>query len=182
MIVLSVAIASFMVRLNNYTVNVSLPTIAEYFDVGTGQVSRIVMSYLLIITSTLLLFGKLGDRIGLKKVFTTGYIIFVAGSLLCGLSRGIHELIGARVIQGLGGSMILATSFAIISRYLPPRQKGMGLWYHLDRIGSGGCHRSAPGRYSHRVPVVAMDIHHEHTCRCNCNFCCRQEYTCCPYL
>jgi EmrB/QacA subfamily drug resistance transporter len=124
MIVLSVAIASFMVRLNNYTVNVSLPAIAEYFDVGTGQVSRIVMSYLLIITSTLLLFGKLGDRIGLKKVFTTGYIIFVAGSLLCGLSRGIHELIGARVIQGLGGSMILATSFAIISKYLPPDRRG----------------------------------------------------------
>ncbi|RPI79883.1 MAG: DHA2 family efflux MFS transporter permease subunit [Desulfobacteraceae bacterium] len=124
LIVLSVAFASFMVRLNNYTVNVSLPAIAEHFNVGTGQVSRIIMSYLLIITSTLLLFGKLGDRIGLKNVFIYGYAIFVGGSLLCGLSNGIHTLIGARMIQGLGGSMLLATSFAIISKFLPREKTG----------------------------------------------------------
>jgi EmrB/QacA subfamily drug resistance transporter len=124
LIVLSVAFASFMVRLNNYTVNVSLPSIAEHLDIGTGQVSRIVMSYLLIITSTLLLFGKLGDRIGLKKVFLCGYTVFVVGSLACGLSSGIHMLIGSRVIQGIGGSMLLATSFAIISRYLPADRTG----------------------------------------------------------
>ncbi len=124
LIVLSVAFASFMVRLNNYTVNVSLPSIAEHFNIGTGQVSRIVMSYLLIITSTLLLFGKLGDRIGLKKVFLCGYAIFVVGSLLSGISQGIHVLIGSRVIQGIGGSMLLATSFAIISRFLPPERTG----------------------------------------------------------
>ena len=82
MIVLSVAFASFMVRLNNYTVNVSLPTIAEYFRIGTGEASRIVMSYLLVITSTLLIFGKLGDRLGLKKIFIAGYIVFVKGSLM----------------------------------------------------------------------------------------------------
>ena len=124
LIVLSVAFASFMVRLNNYTVNVSLPSIAEHFDIGTGQVSRIVMSYLLIITSTLLLFGKLGDRIGLKKVFLCGYATFVIGSLLSGLSHGIHTLIGSRVIQGIGGSMLLATSFAIISKFLPSDRTG----------------------------------------------------------
>lgn len=124
LIVLSVAFASFMVRLNNYTVNVSLPAIAEHFNVGTGQASRIVMSYLLIITSTLLLFGKLGDRTGLKKIFLCGYVIFVIGSLLCGFSDGIYTLIGSRVVQGIGGSMLLATSFAIISRFLPSDRTG----------------------------------------------------------
>jgi EmrB/QacA subfamily drug resistance transporter len=124
LIVLSVAFASFMVRLNNYTVNVSLPSIAEHFCTGTGQVSRIVMSYLLIITSTLLLFGKLGDRISLKKVFLGGYAVFTIGSLLCGLSPGIYTLIGSRVVQGIGGSMLLATSFAIISRHLPSDRTG----------------------------------------------------------
>lgn len=124
LIVLSVAFASFMVRLNNYTVNVSLPAIAEHFNVGTGQASRIVMSYLLIITSTLLLFGKLGDRTGLKKIFLYGYAIFVIGSLLCGFSEGIYALIGSRVVQGIGGSMLLATSFAIISKFLPSGRTG----------------------------------------------------------
>ncbi len=123
-IVLSVAFASFMVRLNNYAVNVSLPAMAEYFDVGTVQISRVVMSYLLIVTSTLLVFGKLGDRIGLKKVFLFGYGVFVIGSLLSGLSFGIQMLIGSRVIQGIGGAMLLATSFAIISRFIPKDRRG----------------------------------------------------------
>ncbi len=124
MIVLSVAFASFMVRLSTHSVNVSLPTIAEHFNVGTGQVSRVVMSYLLIITVTLLLFGKMGDRVGLKKIFLWGYVIFVLGSLFCGLSQDIHTLVGARAVQGLGGSMLMATSFAIIAQFVPAHRRG----------------------------------------------------------
>jgi EmrB/QacA subfamily drug resistance transporter len=123
-IVISVAFASFMARLNNYTVNISLPTMAQFFGVSTGEVSRIVMSYLLIITSTLLLFGRLGDRIGLKRIFITGYIIFVMGSFLCGLSHNIHVLVGLRCIQGVGAAMLLATSFAIISKCIPADRLG----------------------------------------------------------
>lgn len=123
-IVISVAFASFMARLNNYTVNISLPTIAQFFGVSTGEVSRVVMSYLLIITSTLLLFGRLGDRIGLKKLFVAGYIIFVIGSLLCGMSRSINVLVGFRCIQGLGAAMLLATSFAIVSKFIPSDRLG----------------------------------------------------------
>jgi len=124
LIVLSVAFASFMVRMNNYSVNVSLPDMSEHFGVGTGRISRIVTSYLLIMTSTLLLFGKLGDRIGLKKIFVYGYGIFVLGSLLCGLSDGIWMLIGSRVVQATGGSMLIATSYAIISKFIPPERTG----------------------------------------------------------
>ncbi len=118
-IVISVAFASFMARLNNYTVNISLPTIAQFFGVSTGEVSRVVMAYLLIITSTLLLFGRLGDRIGLKKLFVAGHMIFVIGSLLCGMSQSIHALVGFRCLQGVGGAMLLATGFAIISKFIP---------------------------------------------------------------
>ncbi len=124
LLVISVAFSSFMARLNNYTVNVSLPAIAEDLHIGTGEASRIIMSYLLIITSSLLLFGKLSDRMGLKKIFLTGYIIFVAGSLLCGISQTIDILIGSRFIQGIGGAMLLATSFAIIAKYLPQGRRG----------------------------------------------------------
>lgn len=124
LIVISVAFSSFMARLNNYTVNVSLPTISHDFNIGTGEASRVVMSYLLIITSSLLLFGKLADRVGLKRIFIIGYIVFVAGSLLCGISRGIDTLIGARFVQGIGSAMLLATSFAIISKFIPPDRTG----------------------------------------------------------
>ncbi|MHB8110249.1 MAG: DHA2 family efflux MFS transporter permease subunit [Syntrophorhabdaceae bacterium] len=124
LIVISVAFASFLVRLNNYMVNVSLPTITRTFGITSAEASQVISSFLLIITTTLLLFGKIGDRIGLKKVFIAGYAVFTAGSLLCGLSQNITMLIGARVIQGIGSSMLLAVSFAIISHYLPQGKTG----------------------------------------------------------
>ena len=124
LIVISVAFSSFLVRLNNYMVNISLPTIARSFSGTSGQASLIVSSYLLIITTTLLLFGKLGDRIGLKRIFISGYVIFTLGSLMCGLSNSIEMIIGARFIQGIGSSMLLAVSFAIISHFLPAGRTG----------------------------------------------------------
>lgn len=124
LIVISVAFSSFLVRLNNYMVNISLPTITRSFGVTSSDASQIISSYLLIITTTLLLFGKLGDRIGLKRVFISGYIIFTLGSLMCGLSHDIGMLIGSRFIQGIGSSMLLAVSFAIIAHFLPEGKTG----------------------------------------------------------
>jgi EmrB/QacA subfamily drug resistance transporter len=124
LIVISVAFSSFMSGLNNYIVNVSLPTISNYFNAGTGEISRVILAYLLTLTSSLLLFGQLGDRIGLKRVFITGYTVFTAGSLLCGLSAGINTLVGFRLLQGLGAAMLSSSGFAIIAKYLPPDQTG----------------------------------------------------------
>lgn len=124
MVVLSVAFASFIARLNLYTVNVSLPTISRAFNVGTSEASQIVMSYLLVITGSLILFGKMGDRLGFKGMFIAGYCVFIAGSLLCGIAQGINSLIASRFLQGLGGSMLLATSFAIIAKTVPKEKLG----------------------------------------------------------
>ena len=123
-IVISVAFCSFMSRLNNYIVNISLPTISEYFHIGTGDVSRVVVIYLLIITSTLLLFGRLADKIGLKKIFMYGYVLFVLGAMLCGVSMNIHMLVAFRVIQAVGSAMLLASGYAIISKFLPQNITG----------------------------------------------------------
>lgn len=124
MIVLTIAFASFLARLNLYTVNVSLPTIARVFGIGTSDVSQIVTSYLLIITGSLVLFGKLGDRLGFKRMFIAGYAVFMLGSLLCGISPGIHSLVASRFAQGLGSSMLLATSFALIAQAIPRERLG----------------------------------------------------------
>ncbi len=124
LIVMSVAFSSFLVRLNNYMVNVSLPTISRSLGMSSSDASQVLSSYLLVITTTLLLFGKLGDRIGLKRVFIAGYAVFTVGSLLCGLSHDLTMLILCRVIQGIGASMLLAVSFAIISQLLPPERTG----------------------------------------------------------
>jgi EmrB/QacA subfamily drug resistance transporter len=137
LIILSVAFSSFMAGLNNYIVNVSLPTIANYFNTGTGEVSRIVLSYLLVSTSSLFLFGRLADRIGLKKVFITGYIVFTAGALLCGFAGGINMLVVFRLIQGAGGSMLVACGYAVIARFLPPDRIGRAYGITFTSVAVG---------------------------------------------
>lgn len=118
-ITISIAFAAFMSKLDSSIVNISLPAISQYFNVGTGDVSWVMLSYLLIQTNTMLITGKLGDVIGLKKTFIVGYIVFTAGSLLCGLSPGITMLIISRCLQGIGGAMIMTSAFAAIPKYLP---------------------------------------------------------------
>lgn len=123
-VILSIAFASFLARLNLYTVNVSLPTISHAFNVGTADASQIVMAYFLVVTGTLILFGKLGDKLGTKSMFIAGYGVFIAGSLLCGLSQGIYSLIFSRFLQGGGSSMLLATSFALLAQAIPREKLG----------------------------------------------------------
>lgn len=123
-ILISIAFTSFIVALDTYIVNVSLPAIARYFNVGTSDVVNVMVAYLLVITSTLLLFGRLGDRFGFKKFFVLVFCVFTAGSLLCGISPTLGILIGARCLQGIGGAMIYAICTALIPRYLPEHRRG----------------------------------------------------------
>ncbi len=123
-IVITVAFGAFMSKLDSYIVNISLPTIAERFHVTSVEVSWVILVYLLVSTSTLLLFGKLGDRFGLRRVFFCGYLLFTVGSFLCGAAMSLGMLIASRFVQGLGCAMILAIAFAVIPRFLPPEKTG----------------------------------------------------------
>jgi EmrB/QacA subfamily drug resistance transporter len=120
----TVAIGGFIIYLDSCIVNVSLPTIARYFSVGTSAASGVTLSYLLVLTSTLLIFGRLGDMIGLKKVYVGGYGVFTLGSLLCGLSTTLPLLIASRCVQGIGGAMLFAIGPTLIPRYLPEKIRG----------------------------------------------------------
>jgi len=123
-IVGSIALAVFMCTLDNYIVNISLPTIASTLHVSTTTVSRIIIAYLLILTSTIPFYGKLSDTIGLIRVFIAGYVIFTVGSLLCGISTDMTMLVLSRCLQGFGGSALFTVPSAIITRYLPQQMRG----------------------------------------------------------
>jgi EmrB/QacA subfamily drug resistance transporter len=120
----TVALGGFVINLDSCIVNVSLPTIAQYFGVGTSAASTVALAYLLVLTSTLLIFGKLGDTVGLKKIFLGGYFLFTVGSFLCGLSSTLPLLIASRCVQGLGGAMMFAIGPTLIPRYLPENIRG----------------------------------------------------------
>ncbi len=128
-IVYNVCFAAFMATLDSYIVNVSLPSISRYFNIPMSIVSLVILSYLLSLTSTTLIFGKLADTLGLKKMFTWGYIVFTIGSLFCGISWSIWLLIASRFIQGIGGAMIIISGYAIIPKYLPQDIRGWAFGY-----------------------------------------------------
>jgi len=120
----SIGMAAFICRLDGSVVNISLPVIAHYFKVGTSVVSWVMQAYFLSLTVTLLIFGKLADIVGARRLFLWGYGIFVGSSLLCGLSNHIGVLIGARCLQGMGASMLIIAAFALIPRFIPHSIEG----------------------------------------------------------
>jgi len=143
LILVSASLAMLMVKLDAFIVNISLPTIAQNFGCSRDVVSLVLLAYLVASTATLLLFGMLGDRLGLKKVFISGFILFTIGSLLCGMSFNITLLIISRFIQGLGGSMLVANCLAIIGRFMPHDKVGSSYGI-LTTISSIGVSLGAP--------------------------------------
>ncbi|NJD37006.1 MAG: DHA2 family efflux MFS transporter permease subunit [Geobacter sp.] len=123
-ILFSIAFATFMVNADSYIVNISLPVISSYFKVGTEAVSWVVMSYQLTVTALLLVFGTLGDRIGIKRLFMLGYGLFTLSSLFCAISPTLGWLVASRALQGIGASILYALTPAMVPRYLPPEKRG----------------------------------------------------------
>jgi EmrB/QacA subfamily drug resistance transporter len=126
-VVLNAAFILFMIKVDAFVVYVSLPTIARDFAVNAARVSYVVVAYLLMLTGTMLIFGKMEDKIGVRKLQIAGYLLFTTASLLCGLAPGIGTLTAWRAVQGIGGAMMLTTAFASVSKYLPQDKKGWGM-------------------------------------------------------
>ncbi len=124
---LAVAIGTFMSAFDGSVVNLVLPNISAYFDTSLSMVEWTVMSYLLIISSLLLAYGRLGDIYGHKRIYTTGLVVFTAGSVLCGLAGSIQMLIGFRAIQAIGAGMLMAMGPAIVTDTVAPQDRGKAL-------------------------------------------------------
>lgn len=122
-----VATGVFMATMDSSMVNIALPTIMKTFQSPLKSTQWVVLIYLLTITSSLLLWGSLADRIGRKNVYSYGLVIFAAGSLACAYSPSLTLLIVTRFIQALGAAMMMATGPAIIKDNFPPGQLGRGL-------------------------------------------------------
>ncbi|KYZ78227.1 multidrug MFS transporter [Anaerosporomusa subterranea] len=121
------AVGTFMSTLDSSIVNVAMPTLAAELSASIDLAQWVVTAYLLAITSLLLPFGRLGDMIGRRKVYSFGFLIFTAGSALCAVSAGIVQLIAARVTQAVGAAMLMANAPAIITLAFPPEGRGQAL-------------------------------------------------------
>lgn len=130
-ILLIVSLASFMSSLDVFIVNVAFPSIERQFP-GTGlsALSWVLNGYAIVFAAFLVPAGRLADRIGHRRAFLTGLIVFTAGSALCGLALSPGMLIAARVVQALGAALITPTSLALILPVFPASQRGLavGIW------------------------------------------------------
>lgn len=126
-VIIAVAFGTFMAPLDSSVVNIALPRISSQFLAPLTTVEWVVMAYLLMTSSLLLTFGRMGDMYGHKKIYLTGFGIFTAGSLLCALSPSILFLILCRAIQAVGAGMMMSMGPAIVTDVTPPQERGRAL-------------------------------------------------------
>jgi EmrB/QacA subfamily drug resistance transporter len=112
-----------LAALDQTIVSTALPTIVGDLG-GIAHLSWVVTAYLLASTITGPLYGKLGDLYGRKKVLQSAIVIFLVGSMLCGLSQSMTELIAFRALQGLGAGGLMVVTLAVVGDIIPPRERG----------------------------------------------------------
>jgi len=127
MIVIVIALGSFMAGLDATIVNIALPDIAKFFQVSTVAVSWVLNAYLIILVSLLLAASRLGDMKGYRNIFLGGFALFTAGSVLCGLSSTLDILILSRMVQAVGGAVIAALGAVMVTSYLSASLRGQAL-------------------------------------------------------
>lgn len=124
-----VVVGTFMAILDSSIVNIAIPKMMAVFGVSLDKVKWILTSYMLTLGAVIPLTGYLADIFGTKKLYIFSLGVFTLGSLLCGLAWNINTMIIARVIQGIGGGMIMPVSMSIIYEIIPKEERGMALGF-----------------------------------------------------
>ena len=134
---LPIALISIITTLDSSVVNVSLPVISQQLKAGIGVVQWVVLSYLLAVTSLLMIFGRLGDLVGRRRIYQVGIVLFTFSSVLCGFSQNVTMLIFGRALQGTGAALLVAVGPALIGEIFPPQQRGKALGFLGTTVSVG---------------------------------------------
>ncbi|HEX2261735.1 MAG TPA: MFS transporter, partial [Candidatus Binatia bacterium] len=127
LILLSVCIGQTIVGLDQRAITVALPTLTATFHTSFTTIQWTILIYDLVLIGLIITMGRLGDLFGRRRLYSLGFLIFVIGSAVGGLSQTPGQLIFFRAVQALGGSMIAANGRAIVSVNLPPQDRGRAL-------------------------------------------------------
>ena len=123
LIFVALMLVLLLAALDQTIVSTALPTIVGDLG-GIEHLSWVVTAYLLSSTIAGPLYGKLGDLYGRKLILQTAIVIFLVGSVLCGISQSMGELIAFRALQGLGAGGLMVTTLAVVGDIIPPRERG----------------------------------------------------------
>ena len=130
-VLVSCCLSLLIVSMDATIVNVAIPAMRTDLNASASQMQWVVDVYTLVLASLLMLSGATGDRFGRRRVFQIGLTLFALGSLVCSLAPTIDTLIGARFLQGVGGSMLNPVALSIISQiFTKPveRARALGIW------------------------------------------------------
>ncbi len=137
-VLLATVLGSGIAFLDATVVGIALPSISRTFGGGVGTLQWVITGYSLTLAAFLLLGGSLGDRFGRRRVFSIGIAWFAVASACCGLAPTSGFLIGARVVQGIGGALLTPGSLAILqaSFRAEDRSRAIGAWSGLGGVAS----------------------------------------------
>lgn len=123
--------ALFITQIDNTIVNVALPSIGRQFDASLSGLQWTIDAYTLVLASLLMLSGSTADRLGRRRLFRIGLVVFTLGSLACSLAPSLAWLVAFRMLQAVGGSMLTPVAMSIIrTTFENPRERAqaIGLW------------------------------------------------------
>ncbi|MEP7328249.1 MAG: MFS transporter [Betaproteobacteria bacterium] len=134
----SLGLAMLLASLGTSIANVALPTLAQAFAATFQEIQWVVLAYLLAITTAIVSVGRLGDRIGRRRLFLAGLVLFTVASVACGLAPTLGLLIAGRAAQGFSAAVLLALSMALVGEVVPKARTGsaMGLLGTMSAIGT----------------------------------------------
>ncbi|MCG2107853.1 MFS transporter [Staphylococcus epidermidis] len=137
LVVFTAGIGMFLSTLDSGIINVALPTLSKSFNVTPSFITWSVTLYTLLLTGTIIIFGRLSDKYSRLNIYSLGLTVFLIASILCGFSNSIMQLIVFRGLQGIGAAMLQGTATAIITTTIPEDRQGPALGTLSILLGIG---------------------------------------------
>ena len=139
-VLVSTILASAMAFIDGTALNVVLPALQKGLNATGADLFWILNAYLLVLAALILVGGSLGDRLGRKRIFMTGITIFILGSAACGFAPDVHWLVAFRVLQGIGGALMIPGSLSLLSSSIDEKERGkaIGTWSAVTTVVTMG--------------------------------------------
>src|SRR6201747_1844212 len=138
-VLLITSIGLFMASLDLFIVNIAFPDIAADFNgASLPSLSWVLNAYAIVFAALLVPAGRIADRVGRKRIFISGLLLFAGASALCAVAPSLDVLIAARVLQATGGAMMLPTTLGLILPAFPVEQRTLasGIWSAVGGVAA----------------------------------------------
>ena len=145
-----------MTVVDNTIIYTALPSLARDFHASLAAAQWVTLSYLLSLAVMIPSSGWIGDRFGTRRTFLLALALFTGASALCGLSGSLPQLVIFRVIQGVGGGLIIPVGQAMLFRTFPPERRARATGMVVLGTSPRPGHRAGAGRRPDHLPVVAV--------------------------